>query len=381
LKLVGSGNQQSYVPLTVWDPHSSAAYLFVSRSLTEEGWNTYGGYSYYQGEGSCTLGQVGSYPPCNRARIVSFDRPYSTGNGASDFPSNEYPLLQFMEQHGLDVAYVTDITLDDHPDTILQHETLLSLGHDETWTYNERQGAHAALQHGVNLVFFGAAAVLRHSRMQPSPLGPDREEVNYRDQTEDPLDGAGNPMQVTGNTFSSPPTNLSPAGLTGEEYSGYLSVGSSVPFVVADASAWIFKGTGLQNGSQLPGVIVSDIDHLDPAASMPTNIEVLGHSPVPLSLAYTNQGKWDGETYSDMTYYTDPAGGGGVFDSGTVNWIDALASCPAPAVGTGAASSASCPAAAVATITGNLLWLFGQGPAGKLVPSSPNWQAINPPGS
>ena len=126
IKLIGSGHQESYIPLTIWDPHSTAAYLVVNRSLTEEGWNTYGGFSYYQGVGGCTLGQTGSYPPCNRARIVSFDRPYAAGNGASDFLANEYPLIRFMEQRGLDAAYVTDITLDAHPATILQHRSALA---------------------------------------------------------------------------------------------------------------------------------------------------------------------------------------------------------------------------------------------------------------
>jgi hypothetical protein len=362
IKLVGSDGQQSYVLLTIWDPRSTAAYLFVSRSLTEEGWNTYGGYSYYQGDGPCTLGQNSSYPPCNRARIVSFDRPYAAGDGASDFLPNEYPLLRFMEQHGLDVAYVTDITLDAHPSTILQHKTLLSLAHDETWTYNERRGAETALKQGVNLVFFGAAAVLRHSRLQASRLGPDRQEVNYRDESEDPLNGTGDRMQVTGNTWSSPPASWSETSLIGQIYTGYLNIGSTAPFVVAEANAWIFRGTGLQNGSQLPGVIASDIDHLD--ASSPTNIEVFGHSPVPLSMAFSSQGGWYGNTYSDMTYYTDPSSGAGVWDSGTVNWIYALGS-----------------SQPVATITGNLLRLFGQGPAGKRIPSNPNWRTIVPAGS
>ncbi len=362
IKLVGSGNQQSYIPLTIWDPHSTAAYLFVSRSLTEEGWNTYGGFSYYQGVGPCTLGQTGTYPPCNRARVVSFDRPYAAGDGASDFLSNEYPLVRFMEQRGLDVAYVTDITLDAYPSTILPHKALLSLAHDETWTYNERLGAETALEHGVNLVFFGAAAVLRHSRLESSALGPDRQEVDYRDQSEDPLDGTGDRMQVTGNTWSSPPANWSETRMIGEVYSGYLDTGSTAPFVVAEANAWIFKGTGLEDGSQVPGVIASDIDHLDPSA--PDNIEVLGHSPVPLSSAYTNQGKWSGDTYSDMTYYTDKTSQAGVWDSGTVNWVNALGT-----------------SAPLATITGNLFWLFGQGPAGARMPSAPNWRSIVPSGS
>ena len=336
-KLIGSDNTQSYVLVTIWDPTSTATYLVMARSLTEEGWNTYGGYSYYQGEGPCTLGQTGSYPVCNRARIVSFDRPFAEGDGASDFIQAEYPLVEYMEQHGLDVAYCTDITVNDHPGIILKHRALLSLDHDETWTYSEREGAQVALDHGVNIAFFGAAAVLRHARLQPSPLGPGREEVNYRDETEDPLAATGNPMQVTGNTWSSPPANWPETGFVGQVYSGYTDPGvAPVPFVVEDSSAWIFKGTGLHDGDSVPGVINSDIDHIVPSSSMPQNIEVLGHSPLPLSKVYTNQGMWNGYTYSDMTYYSDPTSEGGVFDSGTVNWIYAITPCPA--------SATSCPA-------------------------------------
>ena len=370
-KLIGSDNEQAYVLITIWDPKSTAAYLMMSRSLTEEGWNTFGGFSYYQGEGPCPVGSA-SYPVCNRARVVSFDRPYE-GNGASDFLSNEYPLIRYMEEHGLDVAYCTDITVDEHPTTLLQHRALLSLGHDETWTYNEREAAKTALNGGVNIVFFGAAAVLRHSRLQASPLGPDREEVDYRDEGEDPLNGTGSPLEVTGNTWSSPPTNWPESGFVGEIYSGYLNVGQTAPFVVEDASAWIFKGTGLHDGSTLARVVASDIDHIDPSEPMPSNLQILGHSSIPLNEVYTNQGQWGGYTYSDMTYYTDPASEGGVFDTGTVNWIDQLIPCPSTTV--------DCPATALGQITGNLLWLFGQGPAGSLVPSVPNWQSVTPAGS
>ncbi len=370
LKLVGSGGQEAYVPLTVWDPTSRSAYLVINRTFVEEAWNAYGGYSFYQGEGPCPAGSD-VYPVCNRARVASFDRPYDTGNGASDFLSNEYPLIEYSEEHGLDVTYVTDVTLDADPALALQHKAILSLGHDEAWSYNERQAVQTAESHGVNVVFFGAAAVLRHVRLQASPLGPDREEVDYRDASEDPLDGHGNPLLVTGNTWSSPPTNWSEVPFVGESYSGYLSGTDSVPFVVFDSSAWIFQRTGLVDGSQLPGVIMSDVDHLSPTGS-PADLEVLGHSPIPTSLIYTNEGTWGKDSYSDMTYYTDPASKAGVLDTGTVSWIYAMTPC-APKV--------ACAAPAVQKITGNLLRVFGAGPAGLSEPSVGNTATVKPAGS
>lgn len=372
LKLTGSGGQEGYVPLTVWDPTSHAAYLLINRTFTEVGWNTYGGFSFYQGTGPCPTGSS-AYPVCNRARVLSLDRPYDSGYGASDFFGNEYPLIAYCEEHGLDVTYVTDLTLDEHPAVALAHRAILSLGHDETWSYDERQAVVNAKAHGVNLIFFGAAGVLRHVRVEASPIGPDREEVDYRDSAADPLNGTGDPMQVTGNTFASPPTNLPPESLTGELYSGYLNGAANVPFVVADSTAWVFKGTGLKTGSQLPGVVMSDVDHVSGSRLMPANIQILGHSPIPLRLVYTNQGSWDGSTYSDMTYYSDPTSGAGVLDTGTVNWIYSMTPC--------VPTRSGCPAAAVQQITGNMLWLFGQEPAGSLVPSIPNWQAITPTGT
>jgi hypothetical protein len=181
-------------------------------------------------------------------------------------------------------------------------------------------------------------------------------------------------MDVTGNTWSSPPTNWPESGFVGEIYAGYLEPGApAAPFVVSDASAWIYDGTGLVNGSSVPNVIESDIDHIDPTAPMPTNLQVLGHSPVPLASTYTNQGRWGADTYSDMTYYTDPTSGGGVLDTGTNNWINALTPCPQ--------GSVVCPAVSLRQMTGNVLHLFGRGPAGEFEPSVPNWQAVIPKGS
>ena len=112
-KLLAGPRAASYVPLTIWAPQSTAAYVIMNRSLVEQGWNTYGGYSYYGGEGPCIIDTI-SYPPCNRARVVSFDRPYDTGFGASDFLTNELPLVELCEKEGLDVTYITDVTLDEH---------------------------------------------------------------------------------------------------------------------------------------------------------------------------------------------------------------------------------------------------------------------------
>ncbi|HEY1573029.1 MAG TPA: N,N-dimethylformamidase beta subunit family domain-containing protein [Pseudonocardiaceae bacterium] len=364
LKLVGAGHEQSYVPLTVWDPASRATYLVKNDVFTWQAWNPYGGYDYYQGVGTCP---PGVYPLCTRARVVSFDRPYGDGHGAGDFLSMEAPLVRLLERDGLDVTYVDDLTVQDHPNVLSGHKVLLSPGHDECWSLGERNAIQQANHAGLNIAFFGASAVLRHVRTQPSPLGPDRELVDYRDSAADPLDGRGDPKQVTGNTWASPPTNLPEDDFVGESYNGFLEPGVHADLTVADPTAWIFKGTGLTKGSKVPGVIASDVDSLEPVAAHPPDVQVLAHSPLPVRQG--EAASRDGPVfYSDMTYYTDPAGQAGVWDSGTNNWIPALA---AGCAGT------PCP---VPTMTTNVLRLFGQGPAAHQTPSRPNWRTYYPSG-
>ncbi len=366
LKLVGSTGQQSYVPLTVWDPTSTAAYLVKNDVYTWQAWNPYGGYDFYAGLGTCP---PGVYPLCTRARVVSFDRPYAYGDGAGDFLSSEYPLVRFVEQKGLDVTYVTDVTVQQHPALLRAHRAMISLGHDECWSLTERQAADRAEAHGVNMIFFGASAILRHVRLQASALGPDREEIDYRDSAADPLNGKGNPLEVTGNTWSSPPTNWPEIDFVGEQYIGYLLAGAAPgPLVVArGASSWIFRGTGLHSGSSVPGVVEGDLDEFDPG-DHPSDLEILAHSPVNLSDAMSESGAQQGFLYSDMTYWTDPTSRAGLFDSGATSWIASLTPC--------SRGAHNCPAMVTRQITGNLLALFGRGPAGDFQPSVPNWQQV-----
>jgi hypothetical protein len=301
---------------------------------------------------------------------VSFDRPYAYGEGAGDFLANEYPLVYWAEKHGLDVAYWTDLTVVQHPALLANHKTILSLGHDECWSLRERQAVENANHaDGLNVVFFAASPMLRHVRLQASPLGPDREEVDYRNSLKDPLYGKGNPLEVTGNTWGSPPADWAEDNFVGETYGGYTLGGvGPQPFVVADGSAWVFKGTGLTTGSSIPGVIMSDFDRFDVNLAHPGDVEILGHSPLKLSMVQTDLGAVNGVQYSDMTYYDDPTSGGGVFDSGTNNWIYSMRTC--------SAGEAQCPAPLLRKITGNLLRVFGQGPAGRIEPSTPNFQQI-----
>ena len=84
--------------------------------------------------------------------------------------------------------------------------------------------------------------------------------------------------------------------------------------VIADASAWVFAGTGLKPGDKLLGTIGEEYDRYNPNDPGPENVQILAHSPVRCG------GR---SSYADMTYYSAPSGAG-VFASGTIWWVTKL---------------------------------------------------------
>jgi hypothetical protein len=344
LKLLASTGQR-YVPLTVRDDASQAAVLVQNDVTTWQAYNLWGDYNLYQGpDGS----------PANRSRIVSFDRPYdAAGQGAGDFLGNEYPLVRLVERAGLDVTYWTDVDLHKHPERLLAHQALVSLGHDEYWSTRMRRGAEAARDHGVNLAFLGANAVFRHIRLRPSPTGPDREEVNYKPWSalDDPA-WRTDPAEVT-TDWREPPLNDPESRLLGDLYECNPVHAAGV---VADPAAWLFAGTQVTAGTLLPGLVGPEYDRVQAGQPRPPGVQVLLHSPV----------RCHGRaSFADTTYYS-ALSGAGVFDSGSSSWV-----CQLEAV---CAKGRRSPVTArvVQTSTLNLLRAFAVGPAGRRHPSRSN---------
>ena len=61
-------------------------------------------------------------------------------------------------------------------------------------------------------------------------------------------------------------------------YGSYLAM--SYPLVVVHAENWVFKGTGLEAGDRLLGLVGTEFDDLHDNGATPSQVEVLGESPV-----------------------------------------------------------------------------------------------------
>jgi len=340
LKLVGSDGTDSVVPLVVRDDATKSKVAVLIEFTTWQAYNTWGGCSLYECPG--VQGE-------KRAKVVSFDRPYARGDGAQDFVGLELPLIDLAEEQGLDLAYFSLLDLEADPQHLAGRTAVLSLGHDEYYSPKMRDAVDAALAGGANMAFFGANAMYRNIRFENGPSGaPMRRMVNYRDTT-DPIMATDKAQTTT--QWRSPPLSRPEGAVVGIQYECAPTKGD---VVLVDTSAWMFQGTGAQNGTKLVGVLGEEYDRWFSGVS-PKNLQILAHSPTKCR---------DKTSYSDMSWYSHP-GGGGVFATGTNRWIPGIdGSMPVPTTPE--------TVAIVKAVTVNVLRELSQPKAGERHPSQPN---------
>jgi hypothetical protein len=350
-KLILPDDSDSFVPFVVRDDERHSDVLIVSGVTTLQAYNTWGGYSLYTATGG---------RPGGRATVVSFDRPMDMYWGQSGILGDTYNVGMLAESLGLDVTYTTNIDQHQRPELMRNHRVIVSGFHDEYYSVEMREGLEAARDEGTNVVFLGANAVYRRIRLEDSPVGPSRHQVNHRSAEADPLDGV-DPELVT-SSWRDPPAARPESSLTGTLYE-CNEPGLKADMVIVDGDAWIFEGTGVATGQRWPGVVQEEYDRVMPEMPTPANIQVLSRSPL------TCRGQ---ASYSDMTYYTMP-NAGGVLSVGTLGFEGRVGPvCNPEDVGPG---NWECQ---LRQMVANVLTELAKGPAGLTHPSRPNLEEIEP---
>ena len=358
IRLSASSGRAHFIPVTVRDDASRAAIVVQNSVTTWQAYNRWGGYSLY---GGTPINGLSGYE--SRSRVVSFDRPYENpdAGGSGDWLGNEFPFLYLAERHGLDLAYLTNLDIDENPALLDRHRVLVSLGHDEYWSWQMRYGVQAALLKGLNVAFLGANACYRQIRFGASTSGPRREVICYKDYLADPV-YPRRPWLATGVSWATTPGQTPESQFIGAMYQNF---GASGDLEVYDPSAFVFRSMGLARGSTVHGVIGSEFDAFEPRIC-PHNVQILAHSPT--------RGV---SGYSDMTYYTTPHGGG-VFDSGTADFVTAMWN-GSPELAGRLSFGVTRAAEPIGAVTLNLLRVFADGPAARSTPSRANWSGIYRP--
>jgi hypothetical protein len=190
---------------------------------------------------------------------------------------------------------------------------VLVAGHDEYWSTALRQHLTAAREAGVSLAFFGANDGYWHVRLQHSPLGPARVEVCYREAHLDPL-ALADPAATTVR-WRWPPLDQPENALLGEMYAGVLQ--SPAPLRLAAGASPFLRGTGLQVGSVLPGLVGPEYDRVFNNDRTPAGLVILATSPIQCSAVAELCSS--SANLSNATVYTARSGAR-VFDAGTFQW-------------------------------------------------------------
>jgi hypothetical protein len=150
----------SHVVFVVRNDSSTSDILFKTSDTTWQAYNDYGGASLY----------TGGPGPQGGAYKVSYNRPFHTR--VSEFYSwvfnAEYPMVRFLEANGYDVSYFSSLDADRSGSLMLQHKAVLSVGHDEYWSRNERVNVEAARAQGIHLGFFSGNEIFWKNRWENS---------------------------------------------------------------------------------------------------------------------------------------------------------------------------------------------------------------------
>ncbi|MEV0595084.1 DUF4082 domain-containing protein [Nonomuraea cavernae] len=318
----------SQVIFVVRDDARPSDLLFKTSDTTWQAYNRYGGNSLYFGS------------PANRAYKVSYNRPINT-RGLENGPPNyffnsEYPMIRWLEANAYDVGYISSIDASVRPADLLDHEVLLSVGHDEYWSDQMWDNFTAARDDGVDLAFFSA------------------NEVFWKIRWEDSIDGTSTPFrtmtcfketianakidpspQWTGTwrdpRFSPPSNGGRPENqLTGTLYIINAIVNDAMQVPSEFAAMRLWRNTSIANLQ--PGQVATF-----PAGTLGfewDNTPDNGFAPPGqarfsrTTLSYTNKYLLDyGSTYGagtathHLTLYQQAGGGGMVFGTGTIQWM------------------------------------------------------------
>jgi hypothetical protein len=294
IKIISSAGDKSFMNLIIKDHTLAGRLVIVIPTLTDAAYNKFNQVSAYGNPRDIR----------KRARVISLDQPNSESFGTGKYLLNIHPLLLLADQLHLNPAFVTDVEIATIPNLLRSAKAVISGGHDEYWTAQERNAYLAARGEKTNLVFFGANVEYWRVRLSSSHLGPNRQMEIYKSETEDP-----NKLEAT---IRFRDLNLPESALTGQQYQCFPARGE---FTVSKADLFIFEGTQVENGEMFSGIIGPEVDRVPEINHFDGRFAVAAHSRVKCWRKTVPSG-----AFSDFFYGVSPSGAGTI-SVGTMNWV------------------------------------------------------------
>src|SRR4051812_14736520 len=307
-------NLQSYVIFIVRDDRR-ADYIFQCSDTTWQAYNRWpsqfslyddGKNTWYWGPGS----------------DISFDRPYgkycqildaplSTGSG--EFFLWEFPMVHWLEEHGCDVTYISNLDVHADPKNLRRAKGFISIGHDEYYSMEMFTNLRNAINNGLNVGFFSGNVCCGRIDPRPSSRGVSNRifsRIDFWGPRDEAEIKSFPSMALLPHT--SPNSNL----LVGAGNIAPTTGGSD--FICSMPGHWVFDGTGMKKGEGIPGLVGWEW-HGGPA-EIP-GLEIISTGPT-----QSAPGKLNGGIYT-ATVYPGPKKNF-VFNASSCWWADALSAPP-----------------------------------------------------
>ncbi len=297
-KFTTSDNQVTYAIFILRDDSQAADILFQVVTSTYQAYNNWGGKSLYNFNSTEN----------KRAHKVSYLRPYSIDLGNGYLYGGDFDLIQFLEREGYNVTYAASEDVHARPDLLNNRKMFLSNYHDEYWSWEMRANLEAWIAQGKHAAILSSNNIYWQTRYEPSSSGqPNTTLVCYKQANLDPMSTSGTPERTTV-LWRDPPVNRPENQLLGVMYHDNFDWNIFFDYVVQNSDHWLYKGTGLTNGSLIPNLINDEYDSVWENGLTPANLIVLSDSSIPLTGGV-----------SHASIYTAPSGAL-IFDASTNAW-------------------------------------------------------------
>jgi hypothetical protein len=174
--------------------------------------------------------------------------------GSAGWPSWELPFVTWAERNGYELDVAVDADLERVPDLLDGRRLVLSVGHDEYWTWGMRDAVEGFARSGGNVAFLSGNTSFWQVRLEDEG----RTMVGYKAHFEqDPVYGTDRQHLLT-SIWSDPLVGRPETQMTGVTFArgGYARIGRNVGrgsggYTVHRPEHWLFDGTGLGWGDQL----------------------------------------------------------------------------------------------------------------------------------
>ena len=186
----------------------------------------------------------------------SWARMHGLGSlsGSAGFHNWERSFVRWAEREGYAVDVAVNSDLEFHPEVLENQRLVVSVGHDEYWSWGMRDALESFVSRGGNVAFLSGNSVCWQVRYEDAGATMVSYRYSHRD---DPLYGTPDQSRLTtwwSSSLIGRPENV----LTGVSFSrgGYVRIGRCVPhasggYTIWRPDHWVFAGTGLRYGDVL----------------------------------------------------------------------------------------------------------------------------------